>query len=301
MLNYPLDYYITRGLKKRFKKQISTRSYDAVIINYVVYSKLLDLLPVTTLKIIETHDSLKDRWKILPGWYSMSQKDESKGLDRADVVIAIQNKEAEYFKTITEAAVLTISNEIISNGLDLGSGSRGRDMLYLGADYPLNQEAIGYFIEYVFRDIVESYPDLKLLVVGSICGHIESLYPEEKNIVLLGHIDDLEEFYGRGHIAINPMMKGTGLKIKNVEALSFGKELITTSAGAYGMEAGINDAFYVADKPQEFQRVITRILENSQEDKERAQRRQKFIKNWNLQRDKDLKRLIHMIKKHALS
>ena len=61
---------------------------------------------------------------------------------------------------------------------------------------------------------------------------------------IIGLVDDLDDFYRRIDIAINPMVGGTGLKIKSLEALSYGKALLATEDAMVGIPS--NDAYHKA-------------------------------------------------------
>ena len=57
---------------------------------------------------------------------------------------------------------------------------------------------------------------------------------------MAGYVDDVCEFYKRGNIAINPVYQGTGLKIKTLEAISYGKIIVVhphSVAGLYKKES----------------------------------------------------------------
>ena len=81
---------------------------------------------------------------------------------------------------------------------------------------------------------------------------------------LQGYIDNLEDAYKENHIIINPVFFGSGLKIKNVEALCYGKPLVTTSVGAQGIEEGSNNAFMLCDKYEDMYHCICSLIENEE-------------------------------------
>ena len=58
---------------------------------------------------------------------------------------------------------------------------------------------------------------------------------------------------------VNPIEFGSGLKIKNVEALAYGKPLITTPHGANGFIDAPHSSVLVADSPEQWQAVIDRL------------------------------------------
>ena len=63
----------------------------------------------------------------------------------------------------------------------------------------------------------------------------------------LGRVPDLEPHYRQAAVVINPVPYGSGLKIKSVEALAFGKCLVTSQAGVSGLEDDLGTPFYVSE------------------------------------------------------
>jgi glycosyltransferase involved in cell wall biosynthesis len=58
-------------------------------------------------------------------------------------------------------------------------------------------------------------------------------FPEE--VQLMGIVPSPREIYQVSLFMINPMLSGTGLKIKTVEAMAHGRAIISTPAGVEGM------------------------------------------------------------------
>ena len=56
-------------------------------------------------------------------------------------------------------------------------------------------------------------------------------------VLSIGPVETIDVFWPNIDIAINPIRFGSGLKIKNVEALAYGLPLLTTPIGAEGLEA----------------------------------------------------------------
>ena len=94
-------------------------------------------------------------------------------------------------------------------------------------------------------------------------------------------MDDLTSVYQRADVVINPISIGTGLKIKNIEALGFGKPLVTTSVGAEGLESGSQLAFLVADTAQDFANAVIGILQDSGLYRQLSSKGYQFAKAWN--------------------
>lgn len=80
----------------------------------------------------------------------------------------------------------------------------------------------------------------------------------------MGFAPDLLAAYSRAHVILNPVNYGGGLKIKSVEALCFGKPLITTAIGAEGLTDGARVAFIQADADQEFVAAMIELARSAE-------------------------------------
>jgi glycosyltransferase involved in cell wall biosynthesis len=82
---------------------------------------------------------------------------------------------------------------------------------------------------------------------------------------LLGEIADITAAYAQAQVVLNPLRFGTGLKIKSVEALSYGRPLVTTSVGAEGLGAGCEGAWMVGTDAKGLADHCVRLLRDAVE------------------------------------
>jgi len=208
--------------------------FGIVLVNYVWYSRVLEELPADVLKVIDTHDVFGDRHLrftevgMRPQWFYTTIDEERRGLARADVVLAIQGVEERYFRSLlrgTATRVQTVGYLATPKALPRSGGGK-LAIGYLGSGNPFNVASMRAFARQAqSTGLSERY---RFVLAGSICRTLDDLAPFD----ILGPLDRLEEFYGVIDCALNPMTGGTGLKIKTLEALAFGK-----------MVAGTPDAF----------------------------------------------------------
>ncbi len=59
-----------------------------------------------------------------------------------------------------------------------------------------------------------------------------------------------------------PLWSGSGLRIKLVEGLAYGKAIITTSIGAEGIPYVANKHFMIADNSNDFKNAIVTLIKN---------------------------------------
>ena len=281
--NYPIDSWYDDSTNPILKDLATSINPDVVIVEYVFFSKALECFDSNILKIIDTHDIFADRYKLYlrkgqpPQWFSTSREQENKGLKRANCIIAIQQHEAAYFSKqfSHHQHVITVGHLVPL--LFLQRPVKHHTLLFLASKNPINVHALNYFFNDIFPLAKARDPNLKLLLAGEICTAVE----DREDCLKLGTIDELHTAYAQADIVINPIQFGTGLKVKNIEALGFGKPLVTTSTGAFGLESGIGQAYLVADDPEQFAAAILSLLTDSQLYRQLSQQAYEFAVGWN--------------------
>lgn len=73
-------------------------------------------------------------------------------------------------------------------------------------------------------------------------------------------VEDLNSVYQQSKIAICPMLSGTGVKIKVIEALSFGLPVVCNERGVDGLLNKTNNGCLVSNDPDEFANYIKKLL-----------------------------------------
>jgi len=275
------DWYDNQldGFLEQLKRNIT---FDAVIVEYVILSKALECFGNDMLKILDTHDVMTNRHDLFvtrnrrPLWFSTTAKEESRGLARADVILAIQEREQQFFSSLTSRPVLTLGHITPVERLDTAPHHSKR-LLFIGSKNDTNVDAIRFLVTNILPLIQAQVPEVELQIVGNVCSEL----PDAPDYRKLGCIDDLVEAYRAADVVVNPVRFGTGLKIKNVEALGYGRPLVTTSIGAEGLEEGAGMAFLVAENPQEFAHHVVALLSDSSQAARLSMNAIEFIKGKN--------------------
>lgn len=240
----------------------SIHGFHMVIAEYAFLSKVLLVFPDSVCKIIDTHDRLGDRQKIflqhgqMPDWFACSIEEEKKGLNRADKIIAIQDNEANYFKTISTKPVITIGVQVPFQEI----GSELQDTVgFFASDNAINRRALRFLQDEVWPLVIAKHPEFTLVIAGRISRWAIA----GKGVRILGEVKDSGDAYRAMTVAINPMDLGTGLKIKSIEALSFGRYLLSTTHAAYGLEDAVGSAVFIGDTGEELCNQIISIFTGS--------------------------------------
>lgn len=233
---------------------------DVVFINYIFQSKMLDLLPKSVAKVIDTHDRFSDRHKMLqkqgirPDFFYTVAEEEAKALNRADLVIAIQDEEKHFFESISLTRVLVLGHLEEETPLDLYH-RKVETIGFIGSGNSVNRRSIEDFIQHFLASDVLKENKTRLLIAGSICEKIDIV---DERIEYRGHVDEVRSFYQGVDLIINPLILGTGLKIKSVEALSYGVPIVSTEVGLEGIKS--DSEFHHAKDNEALVEFIARLI-----------------------------------------
>jgi glycosyltransferase involved in cell wall biosynthesis len=98
---------------------------------------------------------------------------------------------------------------------------------------------------------------VKLLLAGRICEHVA----DASNVRKLGRLDCILDAYDMADIVINPVQYGSGLNIKTIEALGYGMPVVSTTAGARGLELATGQqALLVAADDDDFGKRVLEVF-----------------------------------------
>jgi hypothetical protein len=212
---------------------VATHRYDAVIVNYVWMSRVLESVR-GPLKVIDTHDLFGDRHLtceaqgLEPRWFFTTLTEERRGFERADVVIGIQEEESRQIAQRSERPVLNVGHPVDPAFLlRPPPPDPSFTFGYLGSGNPWNVRSILAIDAALAHDSAARWA-----LAGTISRRNLTL---KSRPYLLGVIDKVELFYDTVECVLNPMLGGTGLKIKTIEAIAYGKPVIGTRDAFEGM------------------------------------------------------------------
>ncbi len=75
-----------------------------------------------------------------------------------------------------------------------------------------------------------------------------------------GYVDDLADAYARADVAVVPLVRGAGTRIKLLEALAAGVPAVTTAAGAAGLAVEDGRHLLIADDVEGLAAAVARVL-----------------------------------------
>jgi len=273
------------GMENYVNKLNSKYSFDACIINYITLSRLFKKCKIPR-RITFTYKN--EILSVPQFWFMLKPSEEAKGIRRGTDVLAVQQDEKTLFQYYhPKGKHYTIFCRMPINSQSL---TFNNNVLFLAGNNKLNLNGIIFFLNYVLP-LVQAKTSVTILIGGSICKELNQ-YANNPSIKLLGPIDDINEFYANGDIAINPIYQGTGLKIKTMEALSYGKVTIVHNHSIKGIYKSESAPLMVANTAEEYSDLVVKALDDYQLRKELSLRSLSYIKEMNNYVDKEYSLLL---------
>lgn len=247
-----IDDLYSAAFNRLLREHDAREHFDTVIVEYVFSTAAFEAFPKAKLKILDTHDSFADRHlRFADGdyWFSTSEKEQVRAFERANIVVAIQDEEANLFRAQlgpSRSSVHTVSH-IMPMGDEVVS-YESPHATFLGSANPANISAIGAFLAETLPTVLAKVPDFKLHLAGSI----SSAVADHPSVVKLGRVERVVEAFNVAPISVNPVAAGTGINIKLLDSMACGVPTVCTETGCRGM-------------PERFLRGIVRVADNDPE------------------------------------
>ncbi|MGJ7511014.1 glycosyltransferase [Variovorax sp. GT1P44] len=224
-LQSDVDETYFSGFTPQLRKLERQHGFDVVIAQYVTFTRAFDAFGPRAFRVVDTQDSFA-------GGIPMAQ--ERRGLIRAQRVLAIQDREAEYFRRLLPPSMDTVS--LVSHIIDIDAPfdlSACAGAAFIGSDFAQNNQSLAWFVDQVLPLVRQQEPDFKLFVAGTVCRKCA----DAPGVVKYGVVPRFRDAFREGPILVNSITHGTGVKIKLLEAFGHGIPAVSTQFGVEGIRA----------------------------------------------------------------
>ncbi len=137
----------------------------------------------------------------------------------------------------------------------------GNTIGFLGSlDWEPNRKGLVWFIDQVLPFIAEQVPDVCFSIAGRGSKNFCRSLNLPSNAVCIGEVDSVSQFYESQAIAVAPLLSGSGIRIKLLEAFSLSTPVVTTSQGAEGLNVHHGRECMIADDPRLFAQACVELL-----------------------------------------
>jgi glycosyltransferase involved in cell wall biosynthesis len=175
----------------------------------------------------------------------------------ADLIFACSNDDAEQFVDLYRVSrdkIVLVPNGVDVEGIQPASADQRElarqqfglppdrpVLIFIGSGYGPNTEAAAFLV----KEVAPRLPNCVILIAGGVKdSYRASRGPQSpENIIWLGTVDAARRrlLYHAADIALNPMFSGSGTNLKMLDYFAAGLPVVSTAAGARGLELTDND------------------------------------------------------------
>jgi glycosyltransferase involved in cell wall biosynthesis len=275
--SYHVKRYISSDFAAKLREILEREQFDIVHIESIFLTPYVPLIrKLSNARVLlRAHNVEHLIWKKvaqscrnpLKRWYlkhlSLTLRAyEMEHLADYDGIICITDNDADYFRQNgCRKPVVAIPFGIEPEELD-SVDVEPDSLFHIGAmDWLPNQESIQWLLDEIWPVVHREVPQAKLYLAGR-------KMPERwkqasiDGVSVIGEVPDAMYFINSKKINIVPLLSGSGIRVKIIEAMSIGKVVITTSVGAQGIHYTDGENILIANTPQEFAQQIKRCLDD---------------------------------------
>ena len=146
-------------------------------------------------------------------------------------------------------------------------------------DWLPNADSLQWFINDILPGIAEHFNSVKLYIYGA--GNFNRIrIPDnlKNNIVYKGYVPDIWSAIENKSLLVVPLRIGSGIRIKILEMLAYGKNIITTSIGKEGIDIKNEKHILIADDKEQFVKKIVKFFNGDYDKEEMINNGKRFIK-----------------------
>lgn len=185
---------------------------------------------------------------------------ERRELKKADFVLTVSNEEKELHERIFGVRDV----EVLPNLLDLERypfrpPSGGPPVIVMTGDfsYEPNMAGARYMANEILPIVRRNVPPARMVFAGKGSGDLPF---RGEGIELHGAFETPDEIFPRASVAVAPIFTGGGSRYKILEALACGVPVVSTPAGAEGIDIGGPDGVLVREGARDFASGVVSML-----------------------------------------
>jgi sugar transferase (PEP-CTERM/EpsH1 system associated) len=273
-LPFQIAFFQSNKFRKKLRNLLETQQYDAIHVQHIrmaQYFKDIDKSRV----ILDLPDAFSMYWQ--------RRKEQSthflqkifatiefKRLHRFEKMMIPQFAKTLVCSKVDQSFLINSTGqniELLENGVDINQFYprpnvefvQGRILFTGNMSYAPNIDALHYFIEDIWPNILSQFPEATFVIAGQKPGSwIQSLASEK--ITVTGFVEDLALEYARAHVVVSPLRIGAGTQNKVLEALAMDIPVVTTNVGYEGLGLPEDVGALLSHSSSEFSDNILKML-----------------------------------------
>jgi len=271
--SYNIERFYSKEFENRLIGILKSTEFDIIHLESIFCTPYLEAIRALSKAkvIVRAHNIEFKIWEQqaqqepnpIKKWYlnllaSRLKKYELDVLKKVNGIVAITKEDAFEMQKFG----INVPFEIIPIGMDVNSiqaNPQQTEILHLyhiGAmDWQPNIEGVTWFLNEIWPKINAEFPSVSCSLAGRKMP-ASLLSRSSRNLKMEAEISSVSQYILNKNVAIVPLLSGGGMRVKIVEALAFGKVVITTSLGATGIPYEDGKNILIANSSDEFVQKI---------------------------------------------
>lgn len=189
-------------------------------------------------------------------------------LSRCDALVTVSDEDTANIRRFSgNPHAFTISNGVDGNYFqpsDRVKKISGRVIFTGSLNWPPNQAAVTWFLRHCWEHIQQQCPDTSLVVIGKLLTEdLRREWERYENVQVVGFVPDIRDSILAAEVSIAPMVSGSGIKNKVLEAWALGQAVVATPLAARGLKCRHGTNILIAETPRDYSAQVLRLLSDS--------------------------------------
>jgi sugar transferase (PEP-CTERM/EpsH1 system associated) len=174
--------------------------------------------------------------------------------------------------------------EVVPNGVDAEQfapleGLREPSTIVFSGNmsYEPNVHAVQWFADECLPLVRARVPGARLAIVGSNPSRSVLQLGARDGIDVTGYVESMPRALNGAAVALAPMVSGSGIQNKILEAMACGLPVVATTVGRGSIPAGADEGLLTADAALAFADEVSALLENADRAREFGRRARAFV------------------------
>ncbi len=174
----------------------------------------------------------------------------------------VSTAEAEVLRELCPSANV----HVIPNGVDLQrfrplEEEPGNIVSFVGhLGVPHNVDAVLYFYDEIFPEILRERPDCRFCVIGPSAHRSLRRLQKDRRVLMTGFVEDLNTSLNRSAVFVASLRYCAGLQNKVLEAMAAGVPVVASPCVNEGLGAQEDEEILLASEPLDFALKVTELL-----------------------------------------
>lgn len=286
------------SLNSRFcnfvKKVISQACADIVQVEFYPFLPLIDALPKNVLRVFVHHEIRYIRNERMLSDFNLKElerrlrddvkREELANLNKFDRIVTLTQVDKEILEREGVRVPIYVSPAAVDSEIRPYLGWNGNITFLGGYGHAPNQEGMDWFIQEVLPKVEQKRTKKPILhIVGKGWPMEYEQNGDRYEIKLHGFVERLADVVC-GTIMVIPILSGSGMRMKILEAAALGVPFITTSVGVEGLIFRHEESCLIADTVEDFACSLVRLMNDETLRRQLAMRAAKvFEENYSVE------------------